>query len=530
MRGTGAGGTAGADPDGLRLLGRELEDAAAALDQAAAVVRSALDDAGVAGTEAAELEELAAWCEAEASDVMGRAASAEVAGAALGAVAVLFAAPPAPAPTGEGRRLARFLALAGLTSADRETEAWLATAMPALAARRSGSREALADLERARGDVAVRLYTGDIGRAEAEAELARLDRAADDHVAAGTATAADMAAFLAELDDAEVRELAAEVVERLGDAGEGDGDRSSLRAALRPLHDRLRDQLAEAARQAYMGATPRHGELDELARLVKALSLPAGEERGNVFVAFLRGLVAGDADQSRSADVGEELARSVGHTLSGLVALGDVRDTAANLAHGRWGDGALSALGIIPFVGDVVKGADTAAGVAKAARASDAATDAAKAARAADDAAGAARRGADDAMAALRGTPLEHWKPGQPLPNAENATIDPRKFESYSMDPGNLRAGRKPEAFAKLGYDVQGGRNAAAADIGRQIRAHLERARAFDPAMSEHGARISVEVVVTGPNGRKGTLFTRWQYDHGTNVPKLITNYVKVHQ
>ena len=32
---------------------------------------------------------------------------------------------------------------------------------------------------------------------------------------------------------------------------------------------------------------------------------------------------------------------------------------------------------------------------------------------------------------------IENWKPGDPLPNADTAQINPAKFEKYSLDPEN---------------------------------------------------------------------------------------------
>lgn len=48
--------------------------------------------------------------------------------------------------------------------------------------------------------------------------------------------------------------------------------------------------------------------------------------------------------------------------------MGDVRDTAGNIANGNWGGAALSAVGIIPIAGDILKGGDSAADAARVAR------------------------------------------------------------------------------------------------------------------------------------------------------------------
>lgn len=74
----------------------------------------------------------------------------------------------------------------------------------------------------------------------------------------------------------------------------------------------------------------------------------------------------------------------------------------------------------------------------------------------------------------------DDWTPGQPLPKAENAQIDPRKFEEYSMNRNNPANQRKWMAFAALGYDVESiqSRQAAAQNIINQLRQGLAKAPA----------------------------------------------------
>ena len=100
--------------------------------------------------------------------------------------------------------------------------------------------------------------------------------------------------------------------------------------------------------------------------------LPAPPPRkGNVFGAFFGGLFAGDFDQEGYDSTGLELSRAVGQTLSGLVAVGDVRDVAGNVSHGNWGGAGLSAFGIVPLFGDgakIVKSGDNVVDATAAAR------------------------------------------------------------------------------------------------------------------------------------------------------------------
>ena len=100
------------------------------------------------------------------------------------------------------------------------------------------------------------------------------------------------------------------------------------------------------------------------------------------------------------------------------------------------------------------------------------------------------------------------------------------------MDQHNPKNAQKYLAFEEVGYDVQtqAGRRAAAADVERQLRDSLSRVPAFNPELTEHGARLTTEVVILGPNGRSGTLTAVWQYDTGSQAPRLITNYLKAHR
>jgi hypothetical protein len=50
---------------------------------------------------------------------------------------------------------------------------------------------------------------------------------------------------------------------------------------------------------------------------------------------------------------------------------------------------------------------------------------------------------------------MPDWKPGNPLPEAQNAEIDPKKFDEYSMNPDNLQNGGKWKAFEQIGYENQ---------------------------------------------------------------------------
>ncbi|MBD2021648.1 hypothetical protein H6F43_15820 [Leptolyngbya sp. FACHB-36] len=124
------------------------------------------------------------------------------------------------------------------------------------------------------------------------------------------------------------------------------------------------------------------------------------------------------------------------------------------------------------------------------------------------------------------------WQSRDPLPNAQAVEIDLRKFEDYSMNPGNPGNQGKWVTFAAVGYDVQNPQNriAAAQDVVTQLRQQLSKTPATQGQSNRYGPRFEVRVVIRGANGREGTLVTIWQLDRGTEIPRLITNWLEVHQ
>jgi hypothetical protein len=126
---------------------------------------------------------------------------------------------------------------------------------------------------------------------------------------------------------------------------------------------------------------------------------------------------------------------------------------------------------------------------------------------------------------------LQTWQPGGALPRAEEAEIDPAKFERYSMEPSNRSNRGKQEAFEALGYELHdpSARRRSAEDVIDQLRRRLPSSPAVRARTSEFGERFEVEVPITGPNRRAGSLVTVWQYDAGSSTPRLVSNWLKVH-
>ena len=126
----------------------------------------------------------------------------------------------------------------------------------------------------------------------------------------------------------------------------------------------------------------------------------------------------------------------------------------------------------------------------------------------------------------------QQWEFGQSLPNVQEAEIDARKFEQYSLNPENPNNKGKWMAFVAIGYDVSSsqGRQIATEDIINQLRAKVPNLPATQEEPSVYGLRFEVQVTIRGLNGQEGNLITKWQIDRGKTVPRLISNWLKISQ
>jgi hypothetical protein len=124
-----------------------------------------------------------------------------------------------------------------------------------------------------------------------------------------------------------------------------------------------------------------------------------------------------------------------------------------------------------------------------------------------------------------------NWKEGEPLPNAEKAEIDLRKFTEYSMKPDNPQNQGKWMGFAMIGYPVETseGRQIASQDVIQQIRQTLSHTPAYKSKNNPYGIRLKVTIIIKGFNGQQGNLITIWQIDQDKTIPRLITNWLEVH-
>ena len=100
------------------------------------------------------------------------------------------------------------------------------------------------------------------------------------------------------------------------------------------------------------------------------------------------------------------------------------------------------------------------------------------------------------------------------------------------MDPNSLTSDGKWKAFKALGYDVESelGRQQGRQNLISQIRSQLEKIPARRGKPAPFGDRFEVDVPIQGPNGKSAILETFWQFDRGSEVPRLISNWAKVNR
>jgi RHS repeat-associated protein len=110
-----------------------------------------------------------------------------------------------------------------------------------------------------------------------------------------------------------------------------------------------------------------------------------------------------------------------------------------------------------------------------------------------------------------------------PLPNFNNAKIDPRKLTEYALNPTHHVGGSKARVFeSALGYNQS---NAEA--LLKQVYEKLPQSEAVLGELNQYGQRYTVDMPITGPNGKTVTVRTGWIFKPGAVTPELTTIYVK---
>ena len=110
------------------------------------------------------------------------------------------------------------------------------------------------------------------------------------------------------------------------------------------------------------------------------------------------------------------------------------------------------------------------------------------------------------------------------MPNSTNAVTPKEKFVNYSLDSSNPNAKGKAEAYEKgLGYTKDN-----ATGLINQIHNYVTGGnKPYEVSQSEYGTKYKFRIPVTGPNGKTKYVIAVYQIDNGSNIPRLITNYLE---
>jgi hypothetical protein len=116
-----------------------------------------------------------------------------------------------------------------------------------------------------------------------------------------------------------------------------------------------------------------------------------------------------------------------------------------------------------------------------------------------------------------------HLTPIGTLVNADKAVIDvERKIDGYALNPEHVVGGHKARVFkSALGYDRQNSQG-----LVHQIREGVQSQPATPGKVTPFGTQFGVDIPVTGPSG-SATVRTGWNYDAGSDIPRLTTAVVR---
>ena len=109
------------------------------------------------------------------------------------------------------------------------------------------------------------------------------------------------------------------------------------------------------------------------------------------------------------------------------------------------------------------------------------------------------------------------------IPNIEEAFINPDKLTKYALNPNHPVGVNKARVFeSALGYNLSN-----SDDLMKQVFEKLPMCDAVPGTVDVYGARYTVDIPITGPNGNTANVRTGWIIKAGSSIPELTTLYVK---
>ncbi len=114
---------------------------------------------------------------------------------------------------------------------------------------------------------------------------------------------------------------------------------------------------------------------------------------------------------------------------------------------------------------------------------------------------------------------------GISMPNHQNAVTPEEKFIEYSLNPDNINAKGKAEAYERaLGFNRD---NAQELICQIEDAVKNESVSPISISKTDFGAKYKYRIPVKGANGQIKNVIAVYQIDNGSQIPRMITNYVE---
>ncbi|MFP9443049.1 DUF6883 domain-containing protein [Pectobacterium brasiliense] len=109
------------------------------------------------------------------------------------------------------------------------------------------------------------------------------------------------------------------------------------------------------------------------------------------------------------------------------------------------------------------------------------------------------------------------------LQNSDKATIDKNKLTGYALNPEHPAGGHKAKVFeSALGYNQSN-----MDELIAQVRLRVGSSPAVLGNATNYGQQVIVDMPIEGINGGSAIVRTGWFFNNGSDVPRLVTIYVK---
>ena len=105
------------------------------------------------------------------------------------------------------------------------------------------------------------------------------------------------------------------------------------------------------------------------------------------------------------------------------------------------------------------------------------------------------------------------------MPHGESATVPREKATNYLLSPTHPRGSMKAKWFNALGYSIDN------SDELIDALKIVARSEVDSTEKTQYGTKYKITGIVSGPNGRSGSVRTIWILPPDSEEPRLVTAY-----